>query len=375
MILYAVFVFLFALLPFAMFIKNLQVFLPANSELEWLALAVKERVSILIPARNEASSIGLAIEAILANDHPNFEVLVLDDHSEDETARIVQTFAIRDARVKLLHSNPLPKGWNGKQHACWQLANQAQFDWLLFLDADVRLSKDAISRCIAEQNWRQVPLISGFPTQETGTSAEKILIPLMHYVLLGYLPINRMRSSLGVGLAAGCGQLFYANRRVYMSIDGHSSIRNSRHDGIQLPRAFRRAGHRTDIFDASDIARCRMYTSTVQVCNGLLKNATEGIANARLIAPFTVLLIGGSVLPSVSLAWAIVNGASTIVLSLLLIAVAISLLPRLWACQRFHQSYLGAALHPVGVLWFVAIQWIAVLRKQLGITTKWRGRS
>ncbi len=374
MILYAAFVLVLALLPVAMFLKNLQIFLPANSDQELLALAALEGVSILIPARNEALSIGLAVDAILANDHPKFEVLVLDDHSEDATAKIVQTHAIRDARVKLLNSNPLPTGWNGKQHACWQLANHAQFDWLLFLDADVRLSKDAVTRCIAEQIVRQAPLISGFPTQETGTPTEKILIPLMHYVLLGYLPIDRMRATLGVGLAAGCGQLFYANKEVYMSIEGHSSIRGSRHDGIQLPRAFRRAGHRTDIFDATDIARCRMYMSIAQVCNGLLKNATEGIANARLIVPFTILLIGGSVLPSLSLAWALFSGATTVVLSLLSIAVVLSFVPRLLACQRFHQSLLGAVLHPVGVLWFVAIQWIAILRKQLGITTKWRGR-
>ncbi len=374
MILFALFVFVLSLLPVAMFLKNGQIFKPASSDQQHLALAANERISILIPARNEATSIGPAVEAILANDHPMLEVLVLDDHSEDETATIVQSIASRDARVRLAESKPLPDGWNGKQHACWQLANQSQSDWLLFLDADVRLSQDAISRCLSEQIRSQSPLISGFPMQETGTLAEKMLIPLMHYVLLGYLPIDRMRSSLGVGLAAGCGQLFLANRHVYMSVGGHSSIRASRHDGIQLPRAFRKSGHRTDIFDATDIARCRMYTSTSQVCNGLLKNATEGIANAKLIVPFTVLLISGSVLPAMGLIWSCYSGSSIIAIVLFAIAFAISFLPRWIACQRFQQSYLGAALHPVGVLCFVAIQWIALLRKRLGMRTKWRGR-
>jgi len=375
MILFATFALLLALLPFVMFLRNIQVFLPANSDVKFMKLAIGEQVSVLIPARNEASSIGPAIEAILANDHPNFEVLVLDDHSEDETVQIVLAISKRDSRVKLMLSKTLPEGWNGKQHACWQLANRAQFDWLLFLDADVRLSKDAISRCMAEQKKRNVPLISGFPRQETGTLAEKLLIPLMHYVLLGYLPIDRMRTSLGAGLAAGCGQLFFANKRVYMSMNGHSAIRGSRHDGIQLPRAFRRAGHQSDIFDATDIARCRMYTSTTQVYNGLLKNATEGIASPRLIAPFTVMLIGGSVLPTVGLALAYSTGSSTISMLLFSIAFAISYVPRFVACQKFQQSYLGASLHPLGVLCFVAIQWIALLRKQFGLSTQWRGRS
>ena len=375
MILYSLVVLLIAILPVAMFFKNAIGFRPACSEPEWLNLASSERVSILIPARNEAASIGPAIDAILSNGHLNFEVLVLDDHSEDETASRVQSFVARDSRVRLLESNALPALWNGKQYACWQLANHSKFEWLLFLDADVRLAKDAVLRCVAEQKRSQAPLISGFPMQETGTMAEKILIPLMHYVLLGYLPIDRMRSSMGVGLAAGCGQLFFVDKQAYMSIGGHSAIRNSRHDGIQLPRAFRRAGHRTDIFDATDIARCRMYTSTEEVCNGLLKNATEGIANARLIVPFTILLIGGSVLPGPSLVLGYLASAPPTALAILLVAFGISFVPRLIACKRFHQSYFGAVLHPFGVVCFVALQWVAIFRKRLGLTTKWRGRS
>ncbi len=375
MILYSLVVLLIAILPVAMFFKNAIGFRPACSEPEWLNLASSERVSILIPARNEAASIGHAIDAILSNGHLNFEVLVLDDHSEDETASRVQSFVARDSRVRLLESNALPALWNGKQYACWQLANHSKFEWLLFLDADVRLAKDAVLRCVAEQKRSQAPLISGFPMQETGTMAEKILIPLMHYVLLGYLPIDRMRSSMGVGLAAGCGQLFFADKQAYMSIGGHSAIRNSRHDGIQLPRAFRRAGHRTDIFDATDIARCRMYTSTKEVCNGLLKNATEGIANARLIVPFTILLIGGSVLPGPSLVLGYLASAPSTALAILFVAFGISFVPRLIACKRFRQSYFGAVLHPFGVVCFVALQWVAIFRKRLGLTTKWRGRS
>ena len=375
MILYSLVVLLIAILPVAMFFKNAIGFRPACSEPEWLNLASSERVSILIPARNEAASIGHAIDAILSNGHLNFEVLVLDDHSEDETASRVQSFVARDSRVRLLESNALPALWNGKQYACWQLANHSKFEWLLFLDADVRLAKDAVLRCVAEQKRSQAPLISGFPMQETGTMAEKILIPLMHYVLLGYLPIDRMRSSMGVGLAAGCGQLFFVDKQAYMSIGGHSAIRNSRHDGIQLPRAFRRAGHRTDIFDATDIARCRMYTSTKEVCNGLLKNATEGIANARLIVPFTILLIGGSVLPGPSLVLGYLASAPSTALAILFVAFGISFVPRLIACKRFRQSYFGAVLHPFGVVCFVALQWVAIFRKRLGLTTKWRGRS
>ncbi len=374
MIFYSILILLIALLPVLMFLKNGTQFLPASRDLGLLSLVKPFQVSVLIPARNEAESIRPALDSILSSAHPRFEVLVLDDHSEDATANIVQSIASRDPRVKLLQSKELPEGWNGKQHACWQLANAASYDRLLFLDADVRLSSDAIGRCLAEQQLQKAPLVSGFPMQETGTFAEKMLIPLMHYVLLGYLPIDRMRSTLGVGLAAGCGQLFLAEKEAYLQSGGHAAIQSSRHDGIQLPRAFRTAGFRTDIFDATDIARCRMYTSTTQVCNGLLKNATEGIANPKLIVPFSILLLGGSVLPGLSLLVGLVLGIAWLPLTLLAIAFLISFVPRVIASIRFKQSPFGALVHPIGTLWFVSLQWVALFRKQLGLTTKWRGR-
>lgn len=375
MLIYSIAVLLIACLPVLMFVRNIQLFQPACNDAQSLAEANSCGVSVLIPARNEALSIGHALEAILNSSHVQFEVLVMDDHSEDATASIVTSIMNRDPRVRLLQSKPLPQGWNGKQHACWQLSQLAQFESLLFLDADVRLTQDAITRCVAEQRMREAPLISGFPFQETGTLAEKMLIPLMHYVLLGYLPIDQMRSSLGVGLAAGCGQLFFAQKQAYLNAGGHEAIRSSRHDGIQLPRIFRKAGYRTDIFDATDISRCRMYTTASQVINGLLKNATEGIANRKLILPFTILLVGGSVLPFVTLVWGAARGISLLPCLILAVAFGLSYVPRLLATYRFGQSPIGAILHPVGVLIFVALQWVALVRKQLGLTTLWRGRN
>ena len=241
-------------------------------------------ISVLIPARNEEASIQQSLQCLSASAFQPLEILVLDDASTDRTAEIVSQFASQDARVRLLQSPVLPEGWNGKQHACWQLAQAAKFDWLLFLDADVRLSADALPRIAAELAKTPRDLLSGFPCQETGTLFEKLLIPLMHVVLLGFLPLDQMRASRKPEFGAGCGQLFIARREAYFAADGHRAIKNSRHDGLKLPRSFRAANLVTDIFDATDIATCRMYTSMQQVVHGLLKNATEGIAQPKLIA-------------------------------------------------------------------------------------------
>jgi glycosyltransferase involved in cell wall biosynthesis len=361
-------------LPAWMTWRNLKQFQPACSDPSAMQQASAQGLSVLIPARNEEASIQEALASILRSNHPEFEIVVMDDASEDRTAEVVRQFAATDPRVRLVQSTELPVGWNGKQYACWGLASHAHYGLLLFLDADVRLARDALTRLVAEQQRRQSPLISGFPYQETKTWSEQLLIPLMHYVLLGFLPIDQMRATAQPGFAAGCGQLFLAERESYFQVGGHSAIAPSRHDGIRLPKAFRNAGKKTDIFDATDLATCRMYQSLPQVVRGLLKNATEGIANPRLILPFTVLLLGGSVLPVALLVLGFVRGADWLTLALLIVASGLSWYPRIAASFRFRQPWLGVLLHPLSIVWFTSLQWIALGMGFFKIRTAWRGR-
>ncbi len=371
----AVILLFLATLPAAMHLANLRLFLPATRSEPFLKLADHTSVSVLIPARNEAGSIGAAIDSIMQSNGPTIEVIVLDDQSQDQTSEIVRQKMACDSRLSLLEGIELPSGWNGKQHACWRLAQAAKYDWLLFVDADVRLAPDAIRRMVAESLKSNAPLVSGFPFQETNTFSEKLLIPLMHFVLLGYLPIQRMRSSSQPGLAAGCGQLFLAQRAAYFDVDGHRAIQSSRHDGIKLPRAFRESGYLTDIFDATDIARCRMYHNRREVVQGLLKNATEGIAHPKLIGVFSVLLAGSAVLPIVLLLLSPLLNASLITVSLLSVASVLSFVPRWLAARRFNQNRLGVLLHPFSVVWFLSLQWQALIRAGLGLRVTWRGRN
>ena len=229
-------------------------------------------------------------------------MVVLDDHSDDGTADVVRGLAARDPRVRLATGPPLPPGWCGKQHACALLGREARHSLLLFLDADVRLTPSGLSQMVAFQRSSNADLVSGIPFQETGTWLERLLIPLIHFILLGFLPLGKMRASRDPAFAAGCGQLFLARRAGYEQVGGHAAVRTSLHDGLTLPRAFRQAGLATDLCDATGVASCRMYRSAREVWFGLAKNATEGLASPRLIGPATLLLLGGQVLPLVLLA-------------------------------------------------------------------------
>lgn len=323
------------------------------------------RVSVLIPARDEEETIAGAVLSVLENRHVDLELIVLDDDSQDATARIVSAIAGTDGRLRLEKAPPLPSGWSGKQHACHCLATMASGEFLVFMDADVRLEPDALGRMVGFLQSSGAGLASGVPRQELGGFSERLLLPLIHFVLLGFLPIRRMRRTLDPAFSAGCGQLFVARRRDYVKSGGHAAIRETFHDGLRLPRAFREAGVATDLFDATDVASCRMYRTGLEVWRGLSKNATEGLGAPGRIVPITLLLAGGQVLPFVLLLTSPGIWSAC--------AVLLAWLPRWLAIRRFHQSLLGALLHPLGILALLAIQWVALLRK--GKPVLWKGRA
>lgn len=329
-------------------------------------------VSILIPARDEEPSIEKAVRAALDSAGCQVEVLVMDDHSSDATADIVRRLAAGDARVRLLEAPPLPAGWAGKQHACHALAQHAAAPLLLFVDADVELAPDAAARIERFMHSRGAELASGFPRQVTVSFGEKLIIPLIHFVLLGYLPLLGMRLSTSPGFAAGCGQLMAARRRAYRSAGGHAAIKTSFHDGIQLPRSFRRAGLRTDLFDATGLASCRMYDHARDVVLGLAKNAHEGMAGPLAIWVWSSLLLGAALLP-----WPIAAASApgSLAFAASIGAIGLGLATRVVLALRFRQSLLSAFLHPLGIAGLVTIQWYARWRRRSGRTLTWKNRA
>ena len=360
--------------PAVLFARNLRRFRPPPEPVPGTPTPA---LSVLVPARNEEATLAGALEAILASRGVELEAIVLDDASEDATAAVAAAVAARDPRVVVEAAPPLPAGWSGKQHACWTLARLARHPRLVFVDADVRLAPDALARAAAFQEAAGAPLVTGFPRQLTGSFLERLLLPLIHWVLLGFLPMGRMRRRLDTAYGAGCGQLVVARRDAYFAAGGHAAIHASLHDGVALPRAFRRAGFATDLFDASPVASCRMYRGAGEVWRGLGKNAVEGLAAPRLIVGVSALLLAGQVLPPALAAAALLPGGwrpAPPVALLVAAACVLAWAPRWAAARRFGQSRLGALLHPLGVLALLAIQWQALARHLAGRPAAWKGR-
>ncbi len=354
---------LLAVFPAVLFLRNLRLYavLPPNG-------GNRAKCSVLIPARNEAANIALAVRSILKNENVELEVIVLDDDSDDCTADIVRAIAQEDSRVRLETTALLPAGWCGKNFACHQLARLAHHSLLVFMDADVRVSQPAsLARLASFLEESGAALVSGVPRQETGTFMEKLIIPLVHFVLLAFLPLRRMRASPDPRFGAACGQIVATRRDAYESAGGHAAIASRMHDAVALARSFRSHGLTTDLFDATDTFHCRMYRCAAEVWHGFAKNAQEGLGSSRLIVPATLLLLSGQVLPLGLLAFAP---------SPLALAGTVAIfLPRILAVVRLRQSLLSALLHPLGICTLLAIQWIAFLRCLHQGTVVWKGRA
>ena len=241
------------------------------------------------------------------------------------------------------------------------------------MDADVRVSRpDALARLAQFVEESGAALVSGVPRQEMRGFMEKLIIPLIHFVLLAFLPVRRMRASTDPRFAAACGQIIAVRR------DAYEQCRRTRRRWpvgctrlLHWPAHFARTISTTDLFDATNTFHCRMYRTASEVWNGFAKNAHEGLGSPRLIGPATLLLFGGQVLPLCLLATTL----SPLALAFAVTGTVAEFLPRLLAVARFRQPLLGALLHPFAICALLAIQWSAFLRSLRQPPAVWKDRS
>jgi|JI7StandDraft_1071085.scaffolds.fasta_scaffold05182_4 glycosyltransferase involved in cell wall biosynthesis len=239
-----------------------------------------DKVSILIPARNEEKNIDKLLRSILNQDYKNYEVLVLDDHSTDRTAMLVQQFSKIDPKVKLLKGDALPPNMLGKNWACHQLALQSKGNKLLFLDADVTVKKGLIKNALAYSASEKLTLLSIFPDQLMETRGEKLVVPLMHYLLLSMLPLVLIRKSSFPSLAAANGQFMLFDAGTYKKHLFHLSLANKITEDIECMKLVKKLGYRGQTLLANGFIQCRMYKSYQDGINGFSKNILSGFGNS-----------------------------------------------------------------------------------------------
>lgn len=330
-------------------------------------------VSVCIPARDEEANIEACVRSLLESDYPHVQVVVFDDDSTDNTPKILGRLTEKDDRIIVAPHAPLPNGWVGKQHACHQAGLAATGDWLLFTDADVRFAPGAVRAALSSAQEQDAAMVSTFPHEITRSLGEALVIPMIHFILFSYLPMPRMRSTLDPGASAGCGQFLFVRTDAYRAVGGHEAWMDSMHDGIKMPRALRSAGHRTDLFDGTDIVACRMYDGFADTWRGFTKNAYEGLGSLGLLIFVTVLHTLGHLLPWTVLVLAVLGVADPISTGPAVVAIGIAYAQRLVLAGRFRHSNTTVMLHPLGVLLMTIIQWHSFVLHTTG-RRSWRGR-
>ncbi len=350
---------------FALLLDNLRRFprLPAARTGAPTALP---RVSVGVPARDEERVIGACLESLLAQEGIDLEIRVLDDGSTDRTAAIVREIAARDGRVRLMEGLPLPEGWKGKPHACHQLGEAATGEWLLFVDADVRLGSGAIAAAVAQGEATGADLLSVFPEQVCGSLSEKVLMPTLGFILLVFLPL-RFLDRPDPRIAAANGQFMLFRREAYLAIGGHAAVKGEMVEDIVLARRIKQAGKRLAIADGTGRVFCRMYTNLGEIWLGFSKNLYPAFGGKPLPFWFAMGLLGGFfVLP-----WALAIGGVPEAWG----AVALALGMRVGLAWRLRQSVWSVLGHPLAMVFLLALGLRSYGVARSGRTVPWKGRT
>jgi chlorobactene glucosyltransferase len=234
----------------------------------------KDLISVLIPARNEEKNIDNCLKSVLDQDYPNKEIIVLDDFSSDNTYSIASKY--REKGVKVVKGKDLPAGWVGKNWACHQLAKEANSEFILFLDADVNLKSNAISGAFNDLRNSNVVLLSVFPTQIIKNVGVYLVVPLMNWVLLTFLPLKFVFKFSLKSFVAANGQFMLWRKDTYNKVGGHRKVYDKIVEDMELARECKKQRLKIKTLLGGEIIYCRMYNSFNEAINGYQKNFYPG---------------------------------------------------------------------------------------------------
>ncbi len=333
-------------------------------------------ISVLIPARNEELNIKNVLASILEQDYPIYEVIVLNDNSEDKTGEIIDTLKKTYPKLKSIEGKPLEKGWTGKCYACSQLYEISKGEWILFTDADTTHNKNSLRDSIEIALHGDADMLTLIPKLTMINMGEKIVMPMLVFTIMCLLPFYFVDKNGFKKFSLGVGPFMLFKRGAYDKIGGHSSVKNALVEDVTLGRKVKEYGLRLIGEDGQNILRVRMYRSFGEIWNGFSKNIFAGFefSNIKLFAvnlvyfllfflPF-VLFIIDIFLPFGSKFNLFLLGFQIFLLYLIRVSLSV----------KFKLGILSSVLHPLGALSVPVIalnswRWIT-----FGSGAKWKGR-
>ncbi|MEO7359979.1 MAG: glycosyltransferase, partial [Gemmatimonadaceae bacterium] len=273
-----------------------------------------ERVSIVLPARNEATHIAACLQSLRATTWPNVEIVVVNDHSDDSTGILARRAAAGDPRVTVIDAPDLPAGWFGKQWACHSGVQRATGSLLLFTDADTRHAPDLVARLVHARASRSAALMSVAGTQEMFSFWERTIQPAVFTILLarfgGTREIENARRSADV---IANGQCFMMTRAAYNTVGGHAAVKDTVAEDLMMAQRTHEAGLRVSLVLGTRQLSTRMYDGFRSIVRGWMKNiyaggrmAMRGGIVGRLVYPFALVGAPLTIILPILVAFAIV---------------------------------------------------------------------
>ncbi|MFP4373781.1 MAG: glycosyltransferase [Spirochaetaceae bacterium] len=326
------------------------------------------RVSIVVPARNEALTLPHLLTSLEHQSLRPFETIVVDDHSEDETARIA---AAHGARV--VSPPPLPEGWLGKSHACWQGARAARGDIIIFLDADTRIEDDGLRR-LAEALTLRGGFVSVQPYHRMEAAYERLSLFFAFIVMGGVQAFTILGERLPprglFGPAIAC------RRRDYFAIDGHRAVRADVLEDVELGRRAAKAGYALSCFAGRGTISFRMYPGGLRdLVDGWTKNFALGAAGTgiAMILIVTAWMAGAGVAIRLLVAGSLAQTPPRLLLGLAAYLIYVAQIH--WMQVRIGNfGFLSAVLYPFTLLFFVVVFVRSLQLTWLKQTVRWKGR-
>ncbi len=333
------------------------------------------RISILVPARNEAVNIEPCVQSLLAQEYPDFEVLVLNDHSTDETGVILARLAKQFPRLRVLTGKPLPSGWFGKHWACHQLAQAAGGELLLFTDADTRHAPSMLQASVSALMAEDADLLTAFPREEVVTWGERLVVPFIGFGIFTFLPIRLIQRLRWTTLAVTIGQFMLFRRSAYEAVGGYEAVRGEVLDDVRLGQRILRAGFEWRLMDGTCQVSCRMYRGFWDAVDGFCKNLFAVFGYRILPYALTFLIVGMAFLEPLFVLLARRLGWAQPPFPLLYAYAAVALSLSLWtlAFRRFRFPLYLVLFYPIILSVFILIAARSLVQAVTGTAT-WKDR-
>ncbi len=336
-------------------------------------------VSILVPAKDEGAHIRTCIERVMGQDYPSFELIAVNDRSADDTGAVLDAVkatralpGTAGATMRVVHIDHLPAGWLGKCHALYRGAEHAAGEWLFFVDSDVKLQPDALSKMLAYALDRKADAISITTTVETEHFVERLMLPLLAATWATMFAADQTNEDSQPERAVANGQVFLIRAEAYRKVNGHEAVKDRIVEDVELMRTLKKAAFKTRFLAGRHLASTRMHTHLRQMFHGWAR-IFAGTGRGRalpMIGAIAFLLIcvlglyvaGAWAIASASWQWGVAAGAHFVLMTVVLGFV--------WFWTGNSPAY--ALLMPISAPIEIAILGFSIRRALKG-QIEWRG--